>query len=372
MLAATIALAFALVPHGYAYEHTWEYERMIAGAPSDASAPFAWRVLVPMALKLVPLPPRTAFLISTLASTLLTVLVLFAFLRACGVASRAAVVAAQLAVLSYPVALYLGFWGMVDPVSNLFVVLVLLAMARDRWPLAVAAMTLGALTKESTLALGPLVAWWWWRKPEPLGVRLARLAALLVPLGSYLVVHTLVQPVPGKWDLRGWNDLVHFWRTLWMQKAGTMGWPRWFAGVLVRSYGFLWIAALLGWAWTGRWRGVALYLVLASVALCAVATDWARMLGFGFVGVVLPVAVFLDRVDRDGRGLSWLALLLVIATVRCWLTLAPFGSMNPALTRFHPVLSLAWFTLGATAVIAARWTRIQRPGRISSDSVGAT
>src|SRR6185503_19149119 len=146
----------------------------------------------------------------------------------------------------------------------------------------------------------------------------------------------------------------------------------WFAGVLLRSYGFFWITALLGWRETRAWRGVVLYLLLASVALCAAATDWARMLGFGFVGVFLPTAVFLDDVDRGGRGLAWLALLLTIAIVQCWLTLAPFVPMSPLLTRIHPLATLACVAAGAAAAIGARWTSIQRPGRISSDSLGAT
>jgi hypothetical protein len=228
-------------------------------------------------------------------------------------------------------------------------------MAWDRTSLAVIALALGTLTKETTLALAPLAAWWWWRRGDAAAPRLARAAALLiVPAALFLTVRRTVHAVPGPWDVRGIGDLVHFWRTLWAQKAGTMGWPVWFAGVFLRSYGFFWVTAAIGFALERSWRGVALYLLLASVALCAVATDWARMLGFGFAGVFLPTAGFLDRLDRDGRGVPWLVALLTLAAVQCWLALAPFVPMSPWLARVHPAATLAVFVAGAAVALAAR------------------
>jgi hypothetical protein len=351
-LAATMTIAFLLVPHGYAYEHTWEYERMIAGQP--AAAPFAHRLLVPWLLSLAPLPPRASFLVSTLAATLATLIALYLLCRARGIAPRPALVAAQLAAFSYPIALYLGFWGMVDPVASLFTVLILLGMVRDRVALVGVSLLLGTFTKETTAVFAPAVAWWLWRRPggTAMPVTAAVLAAL--PIALYFAVRASVPTVPGRWDLRGWDDLVRFWTTLWAMKSAEGGPAVWLAGVVVRAYGFFWVTAALGLGDPRAWRGMLAWLLLASLALCAVATDWARMLGLAFPAVFLATAAFLDRIERRPRALTWFVALLALAAAQCWTTLAPFGTMGPVLARWHVPLTIAC-VLGGSAVALVAW-----------------
>lgn len=351
-LAATMTIAFLLVPHGYAYEHTWEYERMIAGQP--AAAPFAHRLLVPWLLSLVPLAPRTSFLIATLAATLGTLCALYLLFRARGIAPRPALVAAQLAGFSYPIALYLGFWGMVDPVANLFSVLILLGMAYERVVLVGVALLLGTFTKETTAMFAPPVAWWLWRRPGGNAMPVTAVVLAALPVAVYFTVRAGVPTVPGRWDLRGWDDLVRFWNTLWAMKSAESGPLPWLAGVLVRAFGFFWVTAALGLADPRAWRGMLAWLLLASLALCAVATDWARMLGLAFPLVFLASAAFLDRIERRPRALLWFGALLVIGAAQCWITLAPFGTMSPSLARWHVPLTIACVLAGSAVALAAR------------------
>jgi hypothetical protein len=365
-LAATMTIAFLLVPHGYAYEHTWEYERMIAGQP--AAAPFAHRLLVPWLLSLVPLAPRTAFLITTFAATLATLVALYLLFRGRGIAPRPAMVAAQLAAFSYPIALYLGFWGMVDPVANLFSVLILLGMVVDRVALVGTALLLGTFTKETTAVFAPAVAWWLWRRPGGNAMPVTAVVLAALPVAVYLTVRAGVTTVPGRWDLRGWDDLVRFWTTLWAMKTAESGPLPWLAGVVVRAFGFFWVMAALGLGDPRAWRGMFAWLLIASLALCAVATDWARMLGLAFPLVFLAVAAFLDRIERGTRALPWLVTLLALAAAQCWITLAPFGTMSPALARWHVPLTIACVLAGSAVAIAAWRSSQSRTGLVSTSA----
>lgn len=359
-LAATMTLAFLLVPHGYAYEHTWQYERMIAGQP--AAAPFAHRLLVPWLLSLVPLAPRASFLITTFAATLATLVALHLLFRSRGIARRPALLTAQLAAFSYPIALYLGFWGMVDPVANLFSVLILLGMAYDRVALVGISLLLGTFTKETTAAFAPAVAWWLWRRPGGNAMPVTAVVLAALPVAVYLAVRAAVPTVSGRWDLRGWDDLVRFWTTLWAMKSAESGPLVWLAGVVVRSFGFFWVTAALGLGDPRAWRGMFAWLLVASLALCAVATDWARMLGLAFPMVFLATAAFLDRIERGPRALIWFAALLALAALQCWITLAPFGTMGPWIARWHVPLTIACVLAGTAAALAARSSnRAARP-----------
>lgn len=365
----TMLVAFAIGPRGYSYTHTAEFIRMIHGTPSDAVAPICYRVLVPTLMKFIPLEPRAAFLLLTGLSTLLTLLAAFVLLRQLGYARRPALLAMSFLGFSYPVALYLAYWGMADPAANFLEVLALVGLAGRRPLLTTAALGLGCLAKESNLLLLPLCAWWFrdlarqgWRERLQFG------GLVLVPLVVTALLRLLIHGAPGLalGYAAGWSDYPRLWG-VWAANIRQTGLLRFLAAVFLRSYGFTWILAALGFPSQRTWRGVCLYLLACGVALCFVGADRSRMLGFAFMGLLIPTAAFLQRLMS--RGLTtWPLLLLTALTVtQCAITLAgvPLGARasDPSLVRWHALATLGNFLAG-TGVALLGW-RGTRRGRVS-------
>ncbi|MEW6746059.1 MAG: hypothetical protein AB1486_25240 [Planctomycetota bacterium] len=356
---ATIAVAFAIGPRGYAYEHTWEYVKMIEGSPSDAAAPFAYRILVPIVLQQIPLPPKLGFFLISGLATLATIVGLFALFRSLGLGFRASLITSQLAGFSYPVSLYLAYWGMVDPAAHAFTVLALLGLARRRWTLASAALCLGVVTKEAVLLLVPLLGVNLWKRGEKgTGARLVQGLLVLLPVAAFAGLRAAVHPMPGPWELRDWHDLMRLWQ-LTAQDVRTMGPHVLLAGVVLRSYGFTWIMALFGFRQQTVWRGTSVYLLLTGVVLCAVGADLSRMLGFGFVGILIPTAVFLEHLGSRRGTTQYLVPLVVLSILQCGITLAGLNmGMSAASIRLHRIATIACALAGTlTVVIAHRVVR---------------
>lgn len=360
----TMLVAFGIGPRGYSYTHTAEFIRMIRGTPSDAVAPICYRVLVPALLKFVPLEPRAAFLLLTGLSTLLTLLGAFLLLRQLGYARRPALLAMSFLGFSYPVALYLAYWGMADPAANFLEVLALLGMAGRRPLLTAAALGLGCLAKESNLLLLPLCAWWFrdlarqgWRERLQLG------ALVLLPLAVTALLRHFIHGAPGLalGYAAGWGDYPRLWG-VWAANIRQTGLLKFLAAVFLRSYGFTWILAALGFRFQREWRGVCLYLLACGVALCFVGADRSRMLGFAFMGLVIPTTAFLQRLESRGPATWPLPLLTILTVTQCAITLAgvPLGARasDPSLVRWHALATLGNFLAGtAVALLAWRATR---------------
>jgi hypothetical protein len=366
-------VAFWIGPRGYAYAHTSEFIKMIQGSPSDAIAPMAHRVLVPFLLKIIPLEPKSGFLLVTCVATLLTMLGMFVLLRELKISFRPSLLATQFAGFSYPIALYLAYWGMVDPVANFFEVLLLLGLVWRRCVLASMAICLGCLTKESNLLLLPLFAWWFreasqWGWSSRIRYVLLLLAPVVVTVLLRLLIHAQVDTTMGY--ARGWGDFPRLWK-IWAENIRSMGVLVFLAAVFLRSYGFNWITAALGFRHQREWKGVCVYVLLAGVALCVVGADRSRMLGFGFMGIFIPTAFFLEHLETRRHAASYLVTLTALTVLQCAITLAailPIGvrPWPPPLARLHQIATVGCFLAGALTAVSGY--RSAAAGRVPEHS----
>jgi hypothetical protein len=131
---------------------------MAEGNPFDFHvAPYCWRLLQPLAVHLLPFPARVSFRIVTLASLLLTPVLLFFLLRRLGFSPLLALIG-FFAFHSFGYAtkfVLFDFW-LPDALSFLFITLLILLLLQGRWRAFALLLPLGFLAKESVLFALPL------------------------------------------------------------------------------------------------------------------------------------------------------------------------------------------------------------------------
>lgn len=323
----TMAAVYAVGPRDFMTGDTTHYVAMVRG--DSAPAPFAYRVLTPTLVRLLPVPVGSGFFIVAYLSTLATLLAMFMLFRHLGVSSTAAAVTCVFLCLSYPLANYLARWGRIDPLANFFFALALLLILRRNFLPAALVIALGVLGKETLVLLIPILLWHRLAgsRSEPRAY-LAAAALGLLPVASLFTVRSTVEPEPGSYTLESSEDLDEVLEQVWSYNVDQFGLPRRIARDLTKSYGFFWALAGLGLLTVHRLRLECLYLVAVGFLLCVVATDWARMLGTGFPGVFIPVAFFVDRI-RDSRG--WRHLLtgfLTLSLAQCYLSLLIYRDLD--------------------------------------------
>lgn len=312
-LALLMLAGFLIGPRAFSAGDTHRYVAMVTG--ETIPAPFAYRVLVPALVRVLPLTTEAGFLLITVAFTYLTLFFFHRLLRQLGVAEPAALLTTAALAFSYPVAYNLGHWGLVDPAANFFVVAALYALFSNQLRRMALALFIGALAKESVLLLLPLLLWAIWRRPglSPTA-RLGFALAAAAPLLLLPVLLRLIIPVePSLYDLGSLDDLRALWAFILRYNFEGYGFILRLGREFLRSYGFFWTFALLGWPLVRARdaRAVCLYLIAVSVALCLVATDWSRMLSFGFAGIFIPTAYLIEH-GLAGGGRRWLPPVLLV------------------------------------------------------------
>ena len=171
----------------------------------------------------------------------------------------------------------------------------------------------------SVLLLLPLLAWAVGRRGGPVIVRLGYAAlAVAPPLLLLAVLRARIPVTPSVYDVGGAADLRALWAFIRDYNFTGYGFVPRLGREFLRSYGFFWTFAALGWRFvpSRATQMVCLYLVAVSVGLCVVATDWSRMLGFGFPGVFLPAAFLTDRGLTHANGRAAAATLLLLSAAQ--------------------------------------------------------
>lgn len=317
-------------PREFSAGDTQRYVGMVEG--ETVVAPFAYRVLVPAIVRVLPVSVESGFLITTIAFSYLTLLFFHRLLRRLGVAERAALLTTAALAFSYPVAYNLGHWGLIDPATNFFIVLALYALFSDRLWLMAAILLIGVMAKESLLLLLPLlVGAIWWR---PTLSPVARVGYTLLAAGTLLLVLALLRtriPVePSVYDIGGLDDLRALWAFIMEYNFSGYGFIPRLGREFLRSYGFFWTFALLGWSLIARRsvQVVCLYLVAVSVGLCLIATDWSRMLSFGFPGIFIPAAFLIQRGLAEIHGRWLMPALVVLFAAQGYIALLSYEELD--------------------------------------------
>jgi hypothetical protein len=323
--------------------------------------PFAYRVLVPAMVGLLPLPPKTGFLIITLFSTFFTLVILYRLFRAIGISHGSSLIAVILAGFSYPLAFYLGRWWRIDPFANLLFVLGLLLIIERKLLLASATITFGVLAKETLVILIPILFFKSMGSDEGGTLRrLTRAALLCLAPGMVLMaVRLAIPPSSPLFDVQGPNDYTELWKMIWASNVGDVGLFARIARELLRSYGILWPMALLGLVLCLRKEReiifYSIYLIAAGFALCLVASDWSRMLGTGFPGIFILVGYFVDGLRRrHAPGWIW-GGLIALAMVQSPLSLMEYRTLNQAGKWALAGGTVLVFILGTALVLWAFW-----------------
>jgi hypothetical protein len=261
----------------------------------------------------------------------LTLLTFERLLRRLGTGGPAALLTTAALAFTYPIAFYLGRWGLIEPAANLALVLALYCFFDDRPGWMALSLLVGVAAKESVLLLLPLLAWAAWRSGASPAARVGRAALVVAPpllLLAFLRARVAVEP--SVYDVAGLGDLRALWAFILDYNFTGYGFIPRLGREFLRSYGFFWTFALLGWRLVPerRTRAVCLYLVGVSIGLCVVATDWSRMLGFGFPGVFIPAAFLIRRglTGADGRWVA--ASLLLLSAAQGYVALLSYEELG--------------------------------------------
>jgi hypothetical protein len=286
----------------------------MAETPITNSVPSPWRYrllnpLLASALMAVGIAPELAFLALTSVFAFASCVLMLVFLQHLGLTLFAARAGALLFAVSVGGFIPLRrYYGYTDGLTNLFVVLILIATIRRKFVVAAALLALGTIAKESVLLLLPFVA----SRVHAAHIPLMRTAAILcVPLIVFASLRLLVPP-----DGTGaaaialtWEEQVGHWRN-----AMIHGVSRWVLWSFAYSMGPVWIIAAS--ATPANWpfvRQSALYLLpIAAPLLRTTDTDRALMLAFP---IVFPLATSAMGMCQQRRGRN----LMVPASVACTL-----------------------------------------------------
>lgn len=327
ILAIAIGVTYWIGPGAMVLSDGKHYLAMIERSSGDVPLPWANRVLVPAVIKGLGAPSRTGLLWSGLVGSWLALVAMYRLLRAMEHTPSVALLTTTLMCLSYPVAYYISAWGRIDPVAGAMVIAALWATHRARFGWAVLAISIGVLSKETCALVIPVAAWQAWRHGGP--QRLVNTLALVVlPFVALACVWLMVTPAAGERDPRTAEGLGRYFSRVWHYNVDGFGLVPRIGRELLKSYGFFWTLAFLGFLLRPPWRGPCLYLIAVGFGLCVVATDWARMLGWSAAGIFIPMAWLLTRA-KPSRGVTLgYAALLVLAAIQCRLFFLSFKKLE--------------------------------------------
>lgn len=276
-------------------------------------APFCWRVLTPVLARILPFDTLTNFKILALVSSYLTLLLLFHLLLALGFSKRVALIGVLFyAGVFWTVKFALYSPAYIDDQTQLFIVLILYLMVKERYGLAIPAIALGVLQKESIIALAAVVyahraarEGWFAKKP------LLHAAGMILPAAAALIlVRLLITP-----QNENYSPLILFYNFKTM--LDTELWPR-FLQSLFSGLGLIPLILLY------RPKQVIAYLkahpewlvlILIGTVFLFGGIDKSRLFLYMLPGLVVCAAHVVDSVYRDrpaARVHRWVALTLLL------------------------------------------------------------
>jgi hypothetical protein len=320
-----LLIAYILGPKNFMAWDTRHYLEMVTGG--TAPAPFAYRVLTPALVKALPIRPEWGFFFTTYLFSFGTLIVLYCAFRNLGSSRLAAGVTTMIVSLTYPIAFYLGNWGLVDPLANFLLALGFLCVINESFVSASVVVSLGVIAKETLLILAPLIFVCSIKhKSGCLGRRFLTATLLsLPPFIAFGILRMSVSPLGGVGNPA---DILSLWRISYTTNLDNYGLLSRLLREISRSYGFCWVMACFGLASRKDILGYSVYFVGVSLGLCLVATDWSRMLGVGFLGIFIPCSLYLEKIRVLKHHLLFYGSLVLLSMVQCRVSLIGYESLS--------------------------------------------
>ena len=160
--------------------------------PAAHNAPFAWRLLTPLLVYLLPLPTLTGFWIVTLLGLAAATLALVWLLRGFGLPEETAIAGGLAFVFLMPATGFTLFDDkLVDPLAFALLTLALAACVHRRGWLQLLSLTLCALDKETALFGAIFAIAWSWQQRDRLLLRWS-LASLFVVLAALTLMRVFI------------------------------------------------------------------------------------------------------------------------------------------------------------------------------------
>lgn len=179
------------------------YREMASAAPRLdplAPRPFAFRLLGPYLVGLVPGPPENTFLIVNLILSAMLIYLMYKFLHYFGLQPRAACIATILYVFNKH---FFGFtsWNYFhinDVLTNLFLIILFWSMLESRWLMFAASFCLAIATRETALVMIP-TGFLYLVEHKTLRRDGGRFLGAIVPgLACYAALHLFIHPASGQ------------------------------------------------------------------------------------------------------------------------------------------------------------------------------
>jgi hypothetical protein len=305
------------------------YLAMARGTWSDASAPFAYRIGIPLLAGQLPLAPEATFRGVTLLSLALTLTMVYGVGRWLG-QSRNALLLGLGAAVSTP-----GFIHhfhnpyLADAASLLALTAAVACWLAGMFGAALVIFLFAALVRETILVTAPL-----WAVDPP---RWRVLLAAAVPMTVLLAIRLLPQMPPSPSALQAIGYVL--------ERKGLVK----IVGDALGSWHLLWLLGGLGlWLAPPERRRRLLpptaLLLLAACAFSLVALNTQRMFTFAFPMMALALAEFFSRGLRRAPGLSVALCAVLLTGIPLWFPAWPWGealSGRPGLRVLYGVAALA-------------------------------
>ena len=189
----------------------WSYQKIAAASPvlaTDVPGPFAYRILGPYIVGLLPLPDTTAFYVCTVVLSLVLVLLFYYFLCYMGLDPAAS----ALTVILFSFNKYLfgfnvwDYFQVDDLLTLIFVVILWLAMLKENWIVFGLTLFLGALTREPSMLMVPVAFVYLWERGRLLKNWMAFTASVVPGIAAFFLLRAMVSvqgvfPVQGEYTL---------------------------------------------------------------------------------------------------------------------------------------------------------------------------
>lgn len=185
---------------------TWDlegYRRMAAVAPAiatDMCQPIAYRVLGPWIVGMLPVSDVAGFHALTVLASIVLVFLSYYFFRTVGLSPNVAVITVILYTFN---TWWFGmtawdFFQVNDLMTQIWIVILFLAMLKGRWLLFGATLLVGALTREPSMLMIPVVGVYLWERKELRRQGLPALAAIVPGLALFLLLRAAIPATCGK------------------------------------------------------------------------------------------------------------------------------------------------------------------------------
>lgn len=359
-----IVILYGQIEYTIAPYSTWDlagYRRMAAAAPAiatDICQPAAFRVLGPWLAGLLPVPDPVAFYALAVLMSIVLVLLSYHFFRVAGLAPAVAVIVVILYTFNrwwFGTTVW-DYFQLNDLLSQIWIVLLFLAMLQGRWAIFGVVFLLAALTRETGMLMIPVAAVYLWERKELRQQGPLALAAIAPGVALFVALRMVIPAPCGKPLFE--QLLAH---------SGSILSPVKVARLLINSYLPFSLLPFVFFNDTIRYfRGKAYALVFVTLVFLSTLFGLAydeRLLAPSFVVIYALIGSVIQANWRE----KWFVALLVIAGFLS--TFHHLRARFPLPDRdLTLVLSLGALALVTAASIAIRWRARTTGGRAAPET----